>query len=65
MCKKLNNLGFVIGIFFSIIALILIIGGLLSEALSTRLNFYTGFVFLIFGVLMVFFSKDGIPKEGK
>jgi len=63
MLKKLNNLGFVIGIFFSIIALILIIGGLLSESLSTRLNFYTGFVFLVFGVLMASFSKDGSPRE--
>jgi heme/copper-type cytochrome/quinol oxidase subunit 4 len=54
---KLNNLGFVIGIFFTIISLILIIGGFVSEALAYKLNFYTGFSFLVFGVLMVFFNK--------
>ncbi len=57
MHKKLNNLGFVIGIFFTIISLILIIGGFVSEALSYKLNFYTGFSFLVFGILMVFFNK--------
>ena len=56
MYKKLSNLGFVIGIFFIIISLILIIGGLLSAALAYKLNFYTGFTFLLFGVLMVFFN---------
>ena len=57
MYKKLNNLGFVIGIFFIIISLVLIIGGFVSEALSYKLNFYTGFSFLVFGILMVFFNK--------
>lgn len=56
MYKKLSNLGFVIGIFFTIISLILIIGGLLSEALNNKLDFITGFTFLIFGVLMAFFN---------
>ncbi|MEO8961895.1 MAG: hypothetical protein ABI325_08445 [Ginsengibacter sp.] len=57
MYKKLSNLGFVIGIFFTIISLILIIGGLLSEALNNKLDFITGFIFLIFGVLMAFFNR--------
>ena len=39
MYKKLNNLGFVIGIFFIIISLILIIGGFVSEALSYKIKF--------------------------
>lgn len=56
MYKKLSNLGFVIGIFFIIISLILIIGGLLSAALAYKLNFYTGFTFLLFGAFMVFFN---------
>jgi uncharacterized membrane protein len=58
MYKKLSNLGFVIGIFFIIISLILIIGGFLSAALAYKLNFYTGFVFLLFGILMVFFNRN-------
>jgi hypothetical protein len=57
MYKKLNNLAFVIGIFFIIISLILIIGGLLSAALNNKLNFYTGFSFLIFGFCMAFFNR--------
>jgi uncharacterized membrane protein len=56
MYKKLSNLGFVIGIFFIIISLILIIGGLTSDALSNKLDFYTGFTFLLFGALMAFFN---------
>ncbi|HEY5462410.1 MAG TPA: hypothetical protein VIJ95_04075 [Hanamia sp.] len=57
MYKKLNNLGFVIGIFFIIISLILIIGGLTSAALANKLNFYTGFIFLVFGFCMAFFNR--------
>ena len=58
MYKKLNNLGFVIGVFFIIISLILIIGGFLSASSYSKLDFYTGFTFLLFGVLMAGFSKD-------
>jgi uncharacterized membrane protein len=54
---KLNSLGFVIGIFFILISLVLIIGGLSSAALAHKLNFYTGFAFLVFGVLMVFLNR--------
>ena len=57
MYKKLNNLGFVIGIFFILISLVLIIGGLVSDVLAYRLNFYTGFTFLVFGVLMTFLNR--------
>lgn len=57
MYKRLNNLAFVIGVFFIIISLILLIGGLLSEALNNRLDFYTGFGFLIFGFCMAFFNR--------
>lgn len=52
MFNKLNNLGFIIGVFFILIALILLIGGLVSPSLAYRLNFYTGGVFLVFGVVM-------------
>jgi cytochrome c biogenesis protein CcdA len=64
MYKKLNNLGFVIGIFFIIISLILLIGGLLSDALDNTLDYYTGFTFIIFGALMVFFNrKNDVPIQ--
>lgn len=57
MYKKLNNLGIVIGIFFIIISLILLIGGLLSPALDNKLDYYTGFSFLLFGLIMIFFNR--------
>lgn len=64
MYKKLNNLGFVIGIFFIIISLILLIGGLLSAALDNILDYYTGFSFLLFGLIMIFFNrKNDIPVK--
>jgi hypothetical protein len=65
MYKKLSNLGFVIGVFFIIISLILIIGGLLSEALNNKLNHYTGFSFLVFGGLMTFFNRDNNTNPDK
>ena len=65
MYKKLSNLGFVIGVFFIIISLILIIGGLLSEALNNKLNHYTGFSFLVFGGLMAFFNRDNNTNSDK
>jgi len=57
MYKRLNNLGFVIGIFFTIISLILLIGALLSDALDNTLDYYTGFTFLIFGFCMAYFNR--------
>lgn len=63
MYKKLNNLGFVIGIFFIIISLVLIIGALASEALANKLNFYTGFAFLVFGICMSFLNRNNSNEE--
>lgn len=57
MYNKLNNLAFVIGIFFIIISLILLVGGVFSAALNNKLNFYTGFSFLVFGFCMAFFNR--------
>lgn len=63
MYKKLNNLGFIIGIFFIIISLILIIGGLLSTELSNPLNFYTGIGFFIFGFFMTVLNTKAGDEE--
>lgn len=56
MYKKLNNLGFVIGVFFIIISLILIINAFFSTG-ENKLNFFTGFSFLVFGFCMAFFNR--------
>ena len=57
MYKKLNNLGFVIGIFFIIVSIILLVGALLSDALDNVLDLYTGISFFIFGICMAFFNR--------
>ena len=63
MYKKLNNLGFVIGVFFIIISLILLFCGFFSTSSFSNLDLYTGFTFLLFGALMAGFSKDAIDDD--
>ncbi|NJO25065.1 MAG: hypothetical protein HC867_03630 [Bacteroidia bacterium] len=58
MFKRLNELNFVIGLFFTIVSLILLAGSLFSKNLSGRINIYTGICFLIFGLLMIFIRKE-------
>jgi hypothetical protein len=53
MLKRINELSFVIGLFFTLVAIILIAGYLLVEALASKINLYTGIVFLVFGLLMI------------
>jgi len=53
MYKRLNELNFVIGLFFTIVSLILLAGNFLSDQLAGTLNLYTGIVFLVFGLLMM------------
>ena len=63
MYKKFNNLGFVIGLFFIIVSLILLIGRFFSSREATKLNLYTSITFLIFGLFMMWFSKDESGEE--
>lgn len=51
MYKKLNDLQFVIGLFFSIVSLILLVNVVMRSALP--INMYAGGAFLVFGVLMM------------
>ena len=53
MIKRLNELNFVIGLFFTIASLILLIDTLLNKEGTGKLNLYTGITFLIFGVFMI------------
>ena len=53
MLKRLNELNFVIGLFFILVAVILLGGSFLSEKLSAPINIYTGTAFLVFGIVMV------------
>ena len=52
MYKKLNQLSFVIGLFFTIVAVILFGNNLLTDT-GSRMNLYTAVVFIIFGVAMM------------
>jgi threonine/homoserine/homoserine lactone efflux protein len=57
MLKRLNELSFVIGLFFTLVSLILLVGYFISAQLSAAINLYTGIVFLVFGVAMIFARK--------
>lgn len=52
MYKKLNNLSFVIGAFFTIVSLILFINMLITGKTDT-LSVSTASVFLVFGIAMM------------
>ena len=53
MLKKLNDLQFVIGLFFSVVSLILLFNVMLGTNVDGKLNIYTGAGFLIFGLAMM------------
>lgn len=53
MYKRLNELNFVIGLFFTIVSLILLADNFLTKGSDDKLNLYTGIVFLIFGLFMI------------
>ena len=53
MYKKLNDLQFVIGLFFSVVSLILLLNVMLSSNVDGKLNILTGSGFLIFGLAMM------------
>ncbi len=53
MLNRLTKLSFIIGLFFTIVAVILLAGYYLSPLLSSVLNLYAGIVFLVFGLLMI------------
>jgi hypothetical protein len=57
MHKRFNELSFVIGLFFTIVALILLIGSFLGKKASGDINIYTGLVFLAFGIGMIFIKS--------
>lgn len=53
MLRRLNELSFVIGLFFTLVAVILLGGYFLMKELSAGINLYTGIVFLVFGIVMM------------
>lgn len=53
MFRRFNELSFVIGLFFTLVAIILLGGYFFFSQLATSINLYTGLIFLVFGVLMM------------
>jgi len=53
MRKRLTSLSFIIGLFFFLIALVLLIGYVTSALLAADINLYSGIVFLAFGIFMI------------
>ena len=53
MIKRLNELNVVIGLFFLLLAAILLLGAGLSPALSHPANLKAGLTFGVFGVVML------------
>ena len=65
MFRRINELSFVIGLFFTLVAIILLGGYFLVEKLASDLNLYTGIVFLVFGLAMVLIRTGSKYGEGK
>ncbi len=53
MQKRFTELRFIIGSFFLIVSLILLIGYFTSSLLHVDKNMYAGIVFLLFGLVMM------------
>jgi hypothetical protein len=53
MRKKATDLSFIIGLFFSAVSLILLIGYFTTDLLSAPINLYSGIAFLLFGIFMI------------
>lgn len=53
MYKRFNELSFVIGVFFLIVAIILLVNGMVTEKANSNLTFYTAGAFVLFGIFMV------------
>lgn len=53
MYKRLSELNFVVGLFFTIVSVILFFDSLFNNASTGKLTLYTGLVFLTFGLFMI------------
>lgn len=56
MLDRLNDLGFVIGAFFTIVAIVLF-ANIFIMVLNDKVSIITAITFLLFGLLMMFLRK--------
>ncbi|MBS1576148.1 MAG: hypothetical protein JST09_12670 [Bacteroidetes bacterium] len=57
MSKRITELSFIIGLFFTIVSLVLLIGHFMSDLLASSKNMYAGIAFLVFGLFMILITK--------
>ena len=58
--QKLTDLRFIIGLFFSVTGLIVLLNYfVVSDALHPELNLYSGAAMLVFGLVMLIFYNRG------
>jgi uncharacterized membrane protein HdeD (DUF308 family) len=63
--EKLTDLRFIIGLFFSLCGLILLVSYLAAaESNHPELNLYSGSLMLVFGVVMLLFFYKGDRGNG-
>lgn len=62
MFRKLGELGFMIGLFFAIIAAILAVNAWLGNA-GTAINNYTAIAFFVFGIIMMCMKNNDTTKQ--
>jgi hypothetical protein len=61
MYNRFTNLRFIIGLFFSIMAVLVLVGYLTSAETGKAISLYSGLAFLLFGLLMMY--RPGVPDE--
>ncbi len=62
MLNRLAQLSFIIGLFFTIVSVILLLGYFISDVLSSSLNLYAGITFLVFGLMMMLIKPKATGK---
>jgi len=62
MLKRLTQLSFVIGLFFTIVSLILF-GNIVFNNSPTPLNLYTSIAFLVFGIYMMLLERKRVDSS--
>ncbi|MEN9381483.1 MAG: hypothetical protein RI940_364 [Bacteroidota bacterium] len=58
MYKRFNELSFIIGLFFFILSLILIINDMVIAKSENKAALYSGVVFFIFGIFMMLIKNN-------
>ena len=63
MNKHITSLSFIIGLFFLLVAFILLIGYFVSALLAHSVNLYAGIIFLLFGLFMMTINPQKDSSE--